>query len=84
MKLNRSTPHAWLLFLLLLVFGWNSMAVAQTGRGIQTFVPSESQVKLEEAMALLSKGKRIEDNATQAETLMREAIQLDPKRFGSS
>ena len=80
MKLNRSTPHIWLLFLLLLVFGWNSTAVAQTGRGIQTFVPSESQVKLEEAMALLSKGKRIEDNATQAETLMREAIQLDPKQ----
>ena len=68
------------LFLFLLVLGSASYGIAQTGRGIQTFVPSESQIKLEEAMGLLSQAERIEDKAMEAETLMREAIQLDPKQ----
>jgi tetratricopeptide (TPR) repeat protein len=55
-------------------------AVAQTGRGIQTFVPSESQMKLEEAMTLLREDGTSITVKAQAEALLREAIAADKKQ----
>lgn len=68
--------------------GWIGLALfltmeisfAQTGRGVQTFVPSESQIKLEEAMTVLREADDIRQVAAEAERLMRDAIASDVKQ----
>ena len=64
----------------LILFVASECAMAQTGRGVQTFEPSESQIKLEEAMTVLREASDIRQVAAEAERLMRDAIASDNKQ----
>jgi len=75
-----SIPKGMSFLLTIAILAWVLPAQGQTGRGVQTFVPSESQLKLESAMQILRESSTIQMGAVKAEALMREAISLDPNQ----